>query len=136
VTYETLRAAIVAPLRLHAAVGAAGYHHVSRYRQLLGPTAALHRESAVGALITFLAGWVLVLLKSKLGLSIDDSIRASIQTAATNAAGLVLNKLGNTLNGKTVDVGKSWSLTGWRRRAPASFADETDARCLELITGN
>lgn len=61
--------------------------------------------SAVGGLITFLVGWVLVLVKSKLGLSIDDSMRASQQTAATNATGLVLNKLGNTLNGKTVDVG-------------------------------
>jgi hypothetical protein len=61
--------------------------------------------SAVGGLITFLVGWVLVLVKSKLGLSIDDSMRASLQTAATNATGLVLNKLGNTLNGKTVDVG-------------------------------
>ena len=59
--------------------------------------------SAIGAVISFLVGWVLVLLKSKLGISIDDSMRDSLQTAATNAAGLLLNKLGNQLPG-TIDV--------------------------------
>lgn len=60
--------------------------------------------SAVGAVITFLVGWVLMLAKSKLGISIDDSMRSSLQTAATNAAGLALNSLDNTLSGKTIDV--------------------------------
>ena len=46
-----------------------------------------------------------MLLKNKLGVSIDDSMRASVQTAATNAAGLVLNQLGNSLQGKTITVG-------------------------------
>ncbi|WP_424630048.1 hypothetical protein [Bradyrhizobium sp. SYSU BS000235] len=60
--------------------------------------------AAIGAVITFLVGWVLNLLKTKLGVSIDDSMRASLQTAATNAAGLVLNQLGNQLQGVKVDV--------------------------------
>jgi hypothetical protein len=50
---------------------------------------------------------VLNLLKTKLGVSIDDSMRASLQTAATNAAGLVLNSLGNNLSGVVVDVKSS-----------------------------
>ena len=60
--------------------------------------------AAIGAVITFLTGWVLMLIKTKLGLSIDDSMRASLQTAATNAAGLVLGKLGNNLQGVKVDL--------------------------------
>jgi hypothetical protein len=60
--------------------------------------------AAVGAVISVLVGWVLMLAKSKLGISIDDSMRSSLQTAATNAAGLVLNKVGNTLAGKSIDV--------------------------------
>jgi predicted PurR-regulated permease PerM len=64
--------------------------------------------AAIGALITFLVGWVLTLLKTKLGVSIDDSMRASLQTAATNAAGRVFNWLGNTLQDKKVDVGNQF----------------------------
>jgi len=60
--------------------------------------------AAIGAVISFLVGWLLILLKTKTGLSIDDSMRASLQTAVTNAAGLVLNKLGNVLPGTiTID---------------------------------
>jgi len=55
--------------------------------------------SIVGVAISALVGWVFMLLKTKIGLSIDDSMRASLQAAATNAAGLVLNKLGNALPG-------------------------------------
>jgi hypothetical protein len=64
--------------------------------------------AAIGAVITFLVGWVLNLLKTKLGVSIDDSMRASLQTAATNAAGLVLNQLGNQLSGTKIDVGNQF----------------------------
>jgi hypothetical protein len=48
------------------------------------------------------------LCKTKLGVSIDDSMRASLQTAATNAAGRVFNWLGNTLQDKKVDVGNQF----------------------------
>jgi hypothetical protein len=61
--------------------------------------------AAVGAVITFLVGWVLNLARTKLGISIDDSMRASLQTAVTNGAGLLLNQLGNTLTGKRVTTG-------------------------------
>lgn len=54
--------------------------------------------------ISALVGWLLLLLKQKTGLSIDDSMRDALQTAVTNAAGLVLNKLGNQLQGKVIDV--------------------------------
>lgn len=40
----------------------------------------------------------------KLGLEIDAKHREALQTALTNAAGLALNKLGNDLKGRTVDV--------------------------------
>jgi len=61
-------------------------------------------QAVVGALLAYGVGWLFVLVKNKLGISIDDSMRSSIQTAATNAAGLVLNSLGNTLQGKTITV--------------------------------
>jgi len=61
-------------------------------------------QAVVSALVLYGVGWLALLLKTKLGVSIDDSMRASIQTAATNAAGLVLNQLGNTLQGKTITV--------------------------------
>lgn len=54
--------------------------------------------------VSALVGWLLLLLKQKTGLSIDDSMRDALQTALTNAAGLVLNRLGNQLQGKTIDV--------------------------------
>lgn len=58
----------------------------------------------VSVAVSALIGWVLLKVKEKTGLSIDDSMRAALQTAVTNAAGLVLNKLGNQLQGKTIDV--------------------------------
>lgn len=60
--------------------------------------------AAVGALISAAVGWLIVLVNKKLGISIDDSMRNSLQTAATNAAGLVLAQLGNQLSGVKVDV--------------------------------
>lgn len=54
--------------------------------------------------VSVLIGWVLLLVKQKTGLSIDDSMRDALQSAVTNAAGLVLNKLGNQLQGRTIDV--------------------------------
>lgn len=61
-------------------------------------------QAVVSALLLYSVGWLALLLKTKLGVSIDDSMRSSIQTAATNAAGLVLNQLGNSLQGKTITV--------------------------------
>lgn len=60
--------------------------------------------AAIGALISAAVGWLIYLVNKKLGISIDDSMRSSLQTAATNAAGLVLNKLGNQLAGTKIDV--------------------------------
>jgi hypothetical protein len=59
----------------------------------------------VGSLITLGVGWLLVLLKSKFNLDIDASHRDALQTALTNGAGLALNKLGNSLQGKSIEVG-------------------------------
>lgn len=60
--------------------------------------------SAVAAVVATLGGWGVALLNKKLGLSIDDSLRQSLQTAVTNAAGLVLHQLDNKLAGVTIDV--------------------------------
>lgn len=60
--------------------------------------------AAIGALISAAVGWLIYLVNKKLGISIDDSMRNSLQTAATNAAGLVLNKLGNQIAGAKIDV--------------------------------
>lgn len=62
-------------------------------------------EAAVTAGVVGLVGVVLELLRRKLNLSIDDSSRAALQTALTNGAGLALNKIGNSLQGRTVEVG-------------------------------
>lgn len=59
----------------------------------------------VGSLITLGVGWLLVLLKSKFNLDIDASHRDALQSALTNGAGLALNKLGNSLQGKSIEVG-------------------------------
>lgn len=60
--------------------------------------------AAIGSLISAAVGWLVYLVNMKLGLSIDDSLRDSLQTAAANAAGLVLAGLGNRLSGMTLDV--------------------------------
>ncbi len=60
--------------------------------------------AALGALISAAVGWLVYLVNRKLGLSIDDSLRDSLQTAAANAAGLVLAQLGSRLSGMTLDV--------------------------------
>jgi len=60
--------------------------------------------AVIGALISAAVGWLVYLVNKKLGLSIDDSLRDSLQTAAANAAGLVLAGLGSRLSGMTLDV--------------------------------
>jgi hypothetical protein len=62
--------------------------------------------TVVGAVVPSVIGWVSITLKNKLGISIDDSMRNALQTATTNAAGLVLNKIGNQLQGKVLDIGQ------------------------------
>lgn len=59
----------------------------------------------VGAVVPSLVGWVTMTLNKKLGISIDDSLRNALQTATTNAAGLVLNKIGNQLQGQVLNLG-------------------------------
>jgi len=60
----------------------------------------------VGALASAAIAWVSKMLNDRLGVSIDDSLRNALQTATTNAAGLVLNEIGNQLQGKKLDVGQ------------------------------
>jgi len=59
----------------------------------------------VGTVVSSLIGWVSTTLNKKLGISIDDSLRNALQTATTNAAGLVLNNIGNQLQGRSLDLG-------------------------------
>jgi hypothetical protein len=61
--------------------------------------------TVVGTIVSSLIGWVSTTLNKKLGISIDDSLRNALQTATTNAAGLVLNKIGNQLQGQVLDLG-------------------------------
>lgn len=69
-------------------------------------------QPVITAVVTALIGYVSLalvsLLKQRTGIQLDDSMRDSLQTAVTNGAGLVLNKLGNQLQGKTVDVKNSF----------------------------
>jgi hypothetical protein len=53
----------------------------------------------VAILIAGLAGWIFNLLRTQLGLAIESRHRDALQTALTNAAGLVIGK-GENLAGK------------------------------------
>lgn len=64
-------------------------------------------DATISALILGLIGIVCELIRRKLGLSIEDSQRAALQTALTNGAGLALTKLGNVLDGKTLSTGNA-----------------------------
>jgi hypothetical protein len=52
-----------------------------------------------------IVGLLAELARRKFNLSIEESHRNALQTAITNAAGLALNKLGNSLQGKKVEIG-------------------------------
>jgi hypothetical protein len=62
--------------------------------------------TVVGALASAAIAWVSKMLNDRLGISVDDSLRNALQTATTNAAGLVLNGIGNQLQGRKLDVGE------------------------------
>jgi hypothetical protein len=64
-------------------------------------------DAVLSALIIGLVGIVLELIRRKLGISIEDSQRAALQTALTNGAGLALTRLGNVLDKKTVTTGNA-----------------------------
>lgn len=52
-----------------------------------------------------IVGLLAELMRRQFNLTIEAKHREALQTAITNAAGLALNKLGNSLQGKTVEVG-------------------------------
>jgi hypothetical protein len=52
-----------------------------------------------------IVGYLAELLRRQFNLSIEAKHREALQTAVQNAAGLALNKLGNSLEGKKVDIG-------------------------------
>lgn len=66
--------------------------------------------TVVTALSVYALAWVRKKLNltdaeaAKLGLDMDAHHRDALQTALTNAAGVALNRLGNDLKGKVVDV--------------------------------
>lgn len=59
---------------------------------------------AVAILVTAILGYVAALIKRKTGVDIDLARMTTLQTTITNAAGLVINKLGEAAEGKTIDV--------------------------------
>jgi hypothetical protein len=58
----------------------------------------------LGILAVAVVSLLAELARRKFNLSIEQSHRDGLQKAITNAAGLALNKLGNSLQGKTVDA--------------------------------
>lgn len=58
----------------------------------------------VGMIITAGLGWLFVVIKSKLGLDIEARHREALQTALTNAAGLVIAKAGSAADAIKIDV--------------------------------
>jgi uncharacterized membrane protein len=97
------RAAFAAPVFLLLAVSAARADALVAVGEIWTGLVP-YIVAAIGALISAAVGWLVYLVNRKLGLSIDDSLRDSLQTAAANAAGLVVNGLGNRLSGVTIDV--------------------------------
>ncbi len=59
----------------------------------------------VKGVIGIIAAFAIYVLKTKWDLQIEASHRQAFQTALTNAASLGLNKLGNALEGKTINLG-------------------------------
>lgn len=98
-----LRAALAAPVVLLLAVSIARADALVAVGDIWNGLVP-YIVAALGALISAAVGWLVYLVNRKLGLSIDDSLRDSLQTAAANAAGLVVGGLGNRLAGVTLDV--------------------------------
>ncbi len=100
---RVLRAALAAPVLLLLAASAARADALVAVGDIWAGLVP-YIVAALGALISAAAGWLVYLVNRKLDLSIDDSLRDSLQTAAANAAGLVLAQLGNRFAGATLDV--------------------------------
>ncbi len=58
----------------------------------------------VSVLATAIVGWLAELLRRKFSLDIDAAHRDALQTALTNAAGLLIGKAGSSLRGRTLDL--------------------------------
>lgn len=58
----------------------------------------------IAGVVTLLGGWVVNLLRVRIGLDIEARHRDALQTALTNAAGLAINRLGGAASGIRVDV--------------------------------
>jgi hypothetical protein len=58
----------------------------------------------VGIAIAAVVGWIVNLVRTRLGLEIEARHREALQTALTNAAGLAINQLGGAAGGLRVDV--------------------------------
>lgn len=100
---RVLRTALAAPVLLLLAASAARADALVAVGEIWTGLVP-YIVAAIGALISAAVGWLVYLFNKKLGLSIDDSLRDSLQTAAANAAGLVVNGLGHRLSGATIDV--------------------------------
>lgn len=98
-----LRAALAAPVLLVLAASAARAEALVAVGEIWAGLVP-YIVAALGALTSAAVGWLVYLVNKKLGLSIDDSLRDSLQTAAANAAGLVIAQLGSRLSGMTLDV--------------------------------
>jgi hypothetical protein len=62
-------------------------------------------DAAISAAAFAAVGFVVFYVNKMTGLKIEDSQREALQTALTNAAGLVVNQLGNKLDGKVITSG-------------------------------
>lgn len=60
--------------------------------------------SAAIILITALIGWLTAMIKRKTGIEVEAAHREALQTALTNGAGLILNKIGAHANTVTFDA--------------------------------
>lgn len=63
--------------------------------------------AVLGPVVAMIVGVLAELARRKFNLDIEASHRDALQTAITNGAGLALNRLGNTLQGKTIGVGNA-----------------------------
>jgi uncharacterized membrane protein len=61
----------------------------------------------VSVLATAIVGWLAELLRRKFNLDIDAAHREALQTALTNAAGLLIGKAGSAIANKTLDLKSS-----------------------------
>lgn len=101
--YALVVFAIFASIMLAPVVAFAQENTSINVGQLLAPWLEM-LVGAVAILITALLGWITAMIKQKTGIDIEARHREALQTALTNAAGLVISRVQGSIADVDFDV--------------------------------